>query len=84
MVNKKYPIGTPIKFLYEQRDYGKTGTIVGFQDNGNPIVFLPMADRHLINKHYPKLSDGTEFTWGCRWSEIEPLKGVQLLFDFMV
>jgi len=83
MATKKYPIGTPIRFLYKREDNGKTGKIVGLRSNGCPIIFLPTADKHTKRNSYPTLSDGTKFTWKCSWNEIEPLKNVQLLFSFM-
>jgi len=82
MNDKKYPIGTKIRFLHHF-DFGKIGTIVGLRSNGKPIIFLPTADKHSIDNYYPTLSDGTKFTWKCSWHEIEPLKNVQLLFSFM-
>ena len=83
-LRKKYPIGTKIKFIQPAFDTNEKGRIVGF--NGNrPTIFLPTARKHIVGGYHPVLSDGTKFTWHCRWKEIEPLvvKGQQLLFAFM-
>ena len=83
---KKYPIGTKIRFLHSYIDTNKEGVIVGTSnDNRGLDIFLPTADKHIVDGYYPTLSDGTKFTWHCRWDEIEPLviKNQQLLFSFM-
>ena len=85
-MDKKYPIGTKIRFINKTIDTNKTGTIVGLRPgSGRPVVFLPTAEKHIIENRYPTLSGGTKFTWKCGWDEIELLvqKNEQLLFSFM-
>jgi len=86
-MTKKYPIGTKIRFLNKMFDTGKEGVIVGLGSYGNDWVgiFIPTAHKHITGNYHPTLSDGTKFTWHCRWTEIEPIsvKNQQLLFAFM-
>lgn len=84
MAIKQYPVGTRIRFIYNSEDYNKIGTIVGLQHNGNPIIFLPTADKH-GDGYYPVLPDGTKFTWRCSWQHVEllALPNRQILFGFM-
>jgi len=81
MSDRKYPIGTSIRFIHNYLDTGKTGTIVGYHDD-KPAIYLPKADKHVKHNNYPTLSDGTKFTWYCGWNDIEVLTGGQLTFDF--
>lgn len=85
MATKKYLIGTKIRFINPTLDTNKIGVIVGISPSGKPDVYLPTAEKHVVEGYYPTLSNGIRFTWHCRWSEIEPLviKGQQLLFEFM-
>lgn len=84
MNDRKYPIGTKIKFLNSKLDTGKVGTIVGYWESSTkPAVYLPTADKHTKEGRYPILPNGIRFTWKCGWDEIELLKNVQLLFNFM-
>ena len=84
-MTKKYPIGTKIRFIHKTFDNNKEGVIVGIHINGNPDVYLPMAEKHVRDNRHPTLPNGVKFTWHCHWYEIEPLitKGQQLLFAFM-
>jgi len=83
-MNKKYPIGTKVSFVYPYEDTGKIGTIVGYYGN-SPIVYIPTADKHIKRHYHPTLDNGTPFTWYCGWRDIEILaeKNQQLLFAFM-
>lgn len=85
MEAKTHPIGTKIKFLNKMFDTNKTGVIVGFTFDGHVDIYLPTADKHIKGNRHPTLSDGTKFTWHCKWDEIEVLsqKNQQLLFAFM-
>ena len=87
MNDKKYSIGTKIRFLNSEFDTGMVGTIVGYWGFGdeNPAIYLPTADKHIKYKCYPILLGGIRFTWKCHWNELEILvqKNQQLLFNFM-
>jgi len=83
-MNKKYPIGTKVRFVFPYEDTDKIGIIVGYHGS-NPIIYIPTADKHIERNQHPILDDGTPFTWYCRWQDIEILveKNQQLLFAFM-
>jgi len=83
MNDKKYPIGTKIRFLYKEADTNKIGTIVAISSWGNPVIFLPTAEKHISGGNYPKLRNGTKYSWKCTWYEIEKVaeKNQQLYFD---
>ncbi len=82
-MNKKYPIGTKIRFMHKTLDTGKIGTIVAFHGD-SPTVYLPTSCKHIENNYYPTY-DGVKITWHCGWNDIELLfqKNEQLLFEFM-
>ena len=82
MIKQKYPIGTKIRFLYKGEDTNKVGVLVAIEMS-RPYIYLPTADKHIKRNHHPILRDGTKYTWGCGWNEIEPLKKQQLMFSFM-
>ena len=73
---KKYPIGTKIRFLYDNYDKGKWGTIVGIS-KGHPLVVISEASGGTAKY------GGIECNWKCLWEHIEPIGHRQLLFDFM-
>ena len=85
---KEYPMGTRIRFIHPRLDTNKIGKVVGYWEDdrgdGRPVIYLPTADKHK-EERYPTLSDGTIFTWKCKWNEIEKFyhKNEQLLFSFM-
>jgi len=83
MNDKKYPIGTKIRFLYKRVDTNKIGTIVAITPWGNPVIFLPTAQKHISDGYYFTLDDGTKYSWQCKWREIEKVveKNQQLYFD---
>jgi len=76
MATKKYPIGTKIRFIYDNFDKGKIGTIVGIRDE-YPLVFLPTGSGSLVRYK------GIDYSWKCLWSHIEYVGQRQLLFEFM-
>lgn len=84
MSDKKYPIGTKIRYkrhngtLSEQL-YGMTGKIVGIVGNF-PLIYLPAAS--FVSEYSTKKRLATVQT---SWDTIEPLvvKNQQLLFSFM-
>ena len=84
MSDKKYPIGTKIRYkrhngtLSEQL-YGMTGKIVGIVD-GLPLIYLPAAS--FVSGYSTKKRPATVQT---SWDTIEILvvKNQQLLFAFM-
>ena len=84
-MDKKYPIGTKIRFLYRWADTNKIGTLVAISDFGNHIIYFPTGDRYLSRQGSLTLPNGIEFTWYCKWHEIEAvlLPNEQLLFSFM-
>lgn len=85
MDDKKYPIGTKIKYTsmpsiyYEGEVFtGLTGTIVGIV-RGYPLIYLPKALS--VSEYSTKERPATIQT---SWNRIEKLaqKNEQLLFDF--
>ena len=82
MSDKKYPIGTKIKFLWDCEDTGKTGTIVAYHGDGDPTIYLPTADKH-VKRNSCTMYRGVKITWNCDCHEIEVLpQSGQLTFDF--
>jgi len=81
----KYPIGTKIRFINTWFDTNKDGIVVAIRSNGEPTIYLPTALKHVVDNYHPILSDGTKYTWHCRWNEIELLTipNQQLVFSFM-
>jgi len=87
MSDKKYPIGTMVKYLGEvdpndaaQKDIGKAGKIVGWHNGNYPVIFLPNST-HISRYSTMKVAA----SWGCSWYALEILlqKNQQLLFAFM-
>ena len=81
-MDKKWPIGTKIRFIHRTLDTGKIGKIVAYH-GGNPTVYLPTAEKH-IKYNRCSIYKGVKITWHCGWDDIEILavKNQQLLFDF--
>jgi len=80
MATKKYPIGTKIKFIYDNCDKGKIGVIVGIRTyDGYPYIHL--SSGQLASSR----CNGKVYSYVCLWSHIEKYitKGEQLLFSFM-
>ena len=87
MSNKKYPIGTKIKYVepdptdIASKDIGKIGKIVGYHGWNCPAIFLPES-KHISCESTPQ----TPVSWACGWDSVEILlsqKNEQLLFAFM-
>jgi len=84
MGDKRYPIGTKIKYkgrngIFSKRLYGMTGKIVGIVKDF-PLIYLPEAND--ISAYSTKERPATVQT---NWKNIEmlPQKNEQLLFAFM-
>lgn len=84
MVEKKYPIGTKIRYkrldgFLSERLYGMTGKIVGIVGNF-PLIYLPTAN--FVSAYSTKECPVTVQT---SWDSLEILlqKNEQLLFSFM-
>lgn len=80
MATKKYPIGTKIRFIYNNYDRGKTGTIVGLRKHdGCPYIYLPSGQ--LASSR----CNGKVYSYVCLWGHIERHVeiGEQLLFEFV-
>lgn len=82
----KYPIGAKVRFLYNNTDKGKLGTVVGIQDKTvldktRYLVFISTTSSY----HYGYARDGVKFAWRCLESQIELAygKNEQLMFSFM-
>ncbi len=87
---QKYPVGTKVKFIFNNKDKNKLGVVVGTEKNlhlygGNRegiryLVYIPTS-------YYPAIKGRreVEYMWKCLGSQIEPVItiGQQLLFDFM-
>lgn len=72
---KKYPVGTPIKYIgYCNKCKGNTGKIVEVRKLS---CFITLPHSRCISASYGLLE--------CNWSDVEPLlkKGEQLEFSFM-
>ena len=84
MATKKYPIGTRIRFLYNNEDEGKTGVITDVCES-SLTIYLPTAEKHIKRGYYPTDCKGNKMSWYCTWNQIEviPQVGQQLLFSFM-
>lgn len=87
MSDKKYPIGTKIKYVEPDpthkaaKDIGKIGKIVGYHGWDWPVIFLPKS-KHISSKS----TSHTPASWACGWESIEvllPKINEQLLFSFM-
>ena len=77
--DNKLSIGTRIKFIYHNNDYGLLGRIVHIDCN-SPMVLLEKSNNTTYNKY------GIAYNWRCSWSHIEPVPprvGEQLMFSFM-
>lgn len=87
-MDKKYPIGTKIKFTLDERfanhlakkDIGKTGKIVGYNKGGSVFIFLPESTHSASNSTLSR-----PISWWANWKDIEILsqKNQQLIFSFM-
>ena len=78
-MDKKYPVGTPIRYIGGNNDCGKVGKIVGHNKWNDPLIFLPESS-HISCFSTLK----TPASWQTSWGNIEILvqKNQQLLFDF--
>ena len=84
MSDKKYPIGTKIRYkkhngTFSEQLYGMTGKIVGIVD-GLPLIYLPAAS--FVSGYSTKKRPATVQT-GWDTIEILVVKNQQLLFAFM-
>ena len=84
MATKKYPIGTRIRFLYDNEDKGKIGVITDANEV-SVTIYLPTAEKHIERGYCPTDHKGNKMSWYCDWNQIEviPQVGQQLLFSFM-
>jgi len=81
---EKYPVGTKVKYIGysgcdETGDVGKIGTIVNFY-NETPLIFLPNSNHVSIYS-----TSDIPASWLTLWTSLEilPIKGQQLMFEFM-